>query len=64
MKFRISNLLFAFGILSLGISIYQFSKGTTTEAILSIVYFLVFFISGIVSKSKNRKGESNAKQIL
>ena len=55
MKSKMHILLFVFGFVSLGISVFQFVGGRTLEAILSIVYFSMFFAGGVVYRSKNKK---------
>ena len=56
MKSKIAILFFAFCIVSLIIAVFQFVKGETFETILSIIYSSVFFIGGVMYKSKNGKG--------
>jgi predicted Na+-dependent transporter len=56
MKSKIAILFFAFCIVSLIIAVFQFVKGETFETILSIIYSSVFFIGGMMYKSKNGKG--------
>ncbi len=50
-------LLFSFGIISAAIAIYQFNQGTTLWGSLSILYSVLFLISGWLSykKRKNEK---------
>ncbi|MCG6915611.1 hypothetical protein LJE86_17010 [bacterium BMS3Abin03] len=55
MKSKIYMLLFVFSIISLIIAIYQFTKGSNLEAILSLVYSVVFFTVGIINKNNLRK---------
>jgi hypothetical protein len=55
MKHNIPILLFAFSIISLVIGIFQFTEGEIWEPVLSLVYSLVFFAGGMVSKPKNTK---------
>lgn len=52
MKSKIAVLLFVFSLVSLLISFFQFKRGDTLEAILSLVYFSVFLAGGIIYKSK------------
>ena len=52
MKSKIHILLFVFSAIALIIGIYQFIKGETWEPILSIIYFLMFLIGGIISSNK------------
>ena len=48
-------LLFSFGIISAAIAIYQFTQGTTLWGSLSVVYSVIFFISGWLNYKKVRK---------
>jgi len=50
-------LLFSFGIISGAIATYQFTQGTTLWGSLSILYSVIFFISGWLNykKGENEK---------
>ena len=48
-EIRMKNLfylLFSFGVISAAIAIYQFTQGTTLWGGLSILYSVVFIVSG------------------
>jgi hypothetical protein len=55
MKSKIHILLFAFSLIALIIGIFQFVKGETWEPILSLIYFLMFFVGGMVNFLKRKK---------
>lgn len=57
MKKKLYILLFAFALISLGVSVYQFNKGITWEAVLSVVYFAVFLIAGLLNRPPAGKGK-------
>ncbi len=59
MKFKLSILLFVFSAVSLIIGIYQIVNGRTWELVLSMIYSLMFFIGGMIDKTKNKKGQRN-----
>lgn len=48
MKIKISWVLFAFGVISTGIALYQFSAGHTIGAVLSLIYLVMFFTGGFL----------------
>jgi hypothetical protein len=49
-KKSLSNLLLAFGAISLAIAIYQFLGSRTTGGILSVVYGVVFIAVGLANR--------------
>lgn len=62
MKFNIPVLLFLFSAVSLLIGVFQFVNGEVWEPLLSLIYSLVFFAGGMISKPKKEKGkEMNSK---
>jgi uncharacterized membrane protein len=48
-------LLFPFGIISAAIAIYQVTQGTTLWGSLSVLYSVIFFISGWLNYKKAKK---------
>jgi len=48
-------LLFSLGIISAAIAIYQFNQGTTLWGSLSILYSVIFLMSGWLSYKKEKK---------
>lgn len=58
MKIKISGVLFAFGIISTGIAVYQFSIGHTTGAVLSLIYLVMFFTGGILYRRTERSAKN------
>jgi len=49
-------LLFLFGIISAAIAIYQFNQGTPLWGGLSILYSVVFIVTGWLNYKKVKKG--------
>ena len=49
-KKALSNLLLTFGAISLAIAIYQFIGSRTTGGILSVVYAVVFVVTGLANR--------------
>ena len=64
MKYKIYIWAFGFGLVSLIISIFQFVNGSIWEAILSLTYFSVFTIGGILNRQQSLKNRKNEKEIL
>ena len=61
MKSKLYIILFIIGIASLVISIFQFKRGSTLEGVLSLIFFLNFFIGGIINKIQNQNGSNKIK---
>ncbi len=61
MKSRLYIILFIIGIASLILSVIQFKRGSTLEAILSLIFFLNFFVGGIINKAHNQQGKNKTK---
>ncbi len=55
MKSKLYIILFLLSITSLIISVFQFKRGSTLEAILSIIFFSVFFIGGIIYRARIKR---------
>ena len=49
-------LFFIFSIIALLIGVFQLISGETWEPLLSLVYALVFFAGGMISRFKDSKG--------
>ena len=64
MKYKIYIWAFGFGLVSLIISIFQFVNGSIWEAILSLIYFSVFTVGGILNRQQSLKNRKNEKEIL
>jgi hypothetical protein len=54
LKIKLSLLLYVLSFISLAIGIYQFTKGTNTEGVLSLFYAAMFLTAGIIN-NKNRR---------
>jgi len=52
---KLFYLLFSFGIISAVIATYQFNKGTTLWGGLSILYSVVFIVTGLLNYKNVKK---------
>jgi hypothetical protein len=53
---NIPILFFLFSFIALIIGVFQFINGEIWEPLLSLVYALVFFAGGMISRFKDSKG--------